>query len=310
MSDNLDVRTSLRSLLQRLPCERAPESSLSLRRRGRRTPSPSFVGPNDETVKITDEISNTTLEVTVDFSRRNRNKYSILLYEVYKKLGLHMNCFQLCNVRNNRLYPMCMDYMIELLHKPLAEMDIKADDTLLIVRKQPTTSPSADCQGSSVSVANKMTQAEPEELIRIRMTPMSRGKYDVGELDVYVRKQGRIRDVFDELKKDDQYFSRNSGFRLVHVYMEYKGEKLNEDDTTCLASAGIFDGAVVKYDMNIIYLTSPKFGCYLNKSERIFAGEPSLSIRSVGVQTVAIPVVQYPLVQPPPPVNNPPPAKT
>ena len=260
---------------------------------------------NMKRITLTDKITNTSLEVRVfrDFSYEQfPDMYGVLIHEVENKIGLQGDTFRLKNVRDNTLYPRCLDHMFELRRKPLTEMGIKGDDHLEIVRIWQANSPSGLCQNPMVTVADKINQTEKDDsndLIRIRAVPSEHGeykRYNRKEYDVYVRKYYRIIDLSDEFRR----VSRNEGKAAYSILWQYKGNTYEGNDTTALTIVGISDGSAIEYSFSVKYSISRS------------AGDPGkpYSSRSIGVQTVAKPAVQYPPVQPPPPVNNPPPAKT
>ena len=272
-----------------------------------------------EILTITDEITNTSLELRVDFSSPSPDTYGTLIRKVDTKFGLHGDTFRLKNVEGNTLYPRCLEHMNELQCKSLAEIGIKGDDKLVIVRTWHANSQADLCQDSTVTMTNKMNQTEPDnstDLIRVHMVPSGRARndydreakimakygytvpserewYEANEFDIYVRQYYRIIDLSDEFKR----VSLNGST----IHWTYKGKTFSEEDTTTLTTEGISDGSVIEYFLECLPLE-----CWRRAGVR----ETIRSTRTIGVQTVAKPAVQYPPAQPPPPVNNPPPAKT
>ena len=281
--------------------------------------TPRFSERKIEVLTITDEITNTSLEIRVNFSSPFPDRYNTLIREVYEKFGLHGDTFQLRNVRENTLYPRCLEYMTDLQYKPLAEMGIYGGDKLVIVRILQVNSPSGVCQESPMNVADKMNQTEPDnstDLIRVHMFPSERvwnkkkafdihfgltvpnetEWYKANEFDIYVRQYYRIIDLSDEFRR--VYRNQQRPSNTIWKW-KYKGETFSAEDTTTLTTVGISDGSEIQFEYDL----SIPLNC-AGDSENLF------SSRTIGVQTVAKPAVQYPPVQPPPPVHNPPPAKT
>ena len=269
------------------------------------------VDDNKKTITITDEITDTSFEVIV-FRDKLPDMYGVLIREVYKQFGLRGDTFRLQNVRDDTLYPRCLDHMFELRQTPLAEMGIKGDDKLLIVRTWQASSPSGFCQDSPVNVADKINQTEPDnstDLFGVHTVPIAREREWYGrkglamsfgrtfpreranEFDIYVRQYFRIIDLSDEFRR----VSLND--HRTPIMWNYKGKTFRGGDTNTLTTVGISDGSVIEYYLGQI----PEDA---GKSENLFSN------KTIGVQTVAKPAVQYPRVQPPPPVHNPPPAKT
>ena len=80
------------------------------------------------------------------------------------------------------------------------------------------------------------------------------------------------------------------------VEWEFEGKYYFECDESMFAAVGITRGSVIR-----LYISGHLGGDNMSISVRA---------RSIGVQTVAKPTAYHPMAQPPPAVNNPPPAKT
>ena len=113
-----------------------------------------------------------------------------------------------------------------------------------------------------------------------------------GYYDAYVRSNDRIIDLTPD-------FLQSKNITGSFVEWKFEGKYYNECDESMLAAIGITRGSVIR-----LYISGI--------SGHLGGDNMSISVRarSIGVQTVAKPTVYHPMPQPPPAVNNPPPAKT
>ena len=145
---------------------------------------------------------------------------------------------------------------------------------------------------------NKIIQTEEE------MTPFDCIKlfvyYKEKEFEVFARLDDKIINFTEKVLREER---RNKGYPQ-YVKWNFEGKVFWGNHSSTIAGIGLYHEAVIR-------------GKFLG--DEPYAGEVErptgrFSTRSLGVQTVAKPDVQYPLLPhlppPPPMVNDPPPAKT